>query len=941
LSGFPRRLPGKRAARLDAGSRRAFLRLAPTSRAILTGRLADRHKPKRAPFGRIALAVALAAIVVVAATGGIALAVGVGVIRAMANGLPDPAALDTLTFNQPTIIYDRTGTVELARFQRENRRVVTYDEVPTLILDATTTAEDRTFWSNDGFDAAAIAAAAVQNATGSSGERGASTITQQLVRARLLPRDVLEGGDRYLRKVLEIIQASRLTAAFPGDEGKQKIITSYLNEIYYGHEAYGIAAAARVYFGVDELAKLTPAQAALLAGLPKSPSTYDPYRSAVKQEDGTYLVPDDAQAVIRRDYILRNWQASKGSGLTQAQIAKALAEPVVLQKPKPTVMKAPHFSWAVRDQLAQMLGGLDAVETGGYKVITTLDWKGQQLGERYLYGAAIIPNLSKADAAAALDTMDFSKFDRRWINALRGADVHNGALVAIDYRTGDVLTYVGSGAYYRDDLTSPQFAPEHDAAAAWRQPGSAFKAVLYASAFDTKKLTPGSLLLDISTDFGGGWSPKDADSLERGPVLVRGALQQSLNLPAIRVLQRVGNQPVADIAQKLGVQFEGGTKAFLQAGLAGAIGTVETRPIDLVSAYGALGNGGVHVPTRMILSITGPDGKPVYTAPDPAAAATAAVSPQAAFLISDVLAGNTDPSQNRFWAQTLALQNGPDGKRRAATAKTGTADNRRDFSTYGYLAPPEDPSAPGIAVGVWMGNSDHSAPSGARHGTSLTTAGQVWHAFLRDYSKDMPLASFKVPDGVVEAKIDRWSGGKPGPWTRQTTREWFIKGTEPGAKHEIDEPGLLYTRSCGGWAVDPAKAELGPSSWLDDDNDWVRRARRGTGTKGEYGSRVAYWFGQRTWGGPLIGPCAPKPTPTPPGNGNGGGGGGNGGGGKPHDPTPPPPPSPSPTEAPTGTTDPVITLLLGMPVLPLIPLVSLVALPKRRRLPGRRRRLPG
>ena len=240
MTGFPRRLPGKRAARIDAGSRRAFLRLSPTSRAILTGRLAERHKPKRAPFGRIALAVALAAIVVVAATGGIAVAVGVGVIRAMANGLPDPAALDTLTFNQPTIIYDRTGTVELARFQRENRRVVSYDEVPTLILDATTTAEDRTFWSNDGFDAAAIAAAAVQNATGNTGERGASTITQQLVRARLLPQDVLQGSDRYLRKVLEIIQASRLTAAFPGEAGKEKIITSYLNEIYYGHEAYGM-----------------------------------------------------------------------------------------------------------------------------------------------------------------------------------------------------------------------------------------------------------------------------------------------------------------------------------------------------------------------------------------------------------------------------------------------------------------------------------------------------------------------------------------------------------------------------------------------------------------------------------------------------------------------------------------------------------------------------
>ena len=915
------------------------LRLAASTRAILLARSGAHHKPKRPPIGRIALAITLAAIVVVAATGGLALAVGVGVVGAMAKGLPDPATLGSLTFNQPTIIYDRTGQIELARFERENRFVVAFDDVPTLILDATTTAEDRTFWTNDGFDALAIAAAAIQNVQGDSGERGASTITQQLVRARLLPQDVIQGSDKYLRKVLEIIQASRLTEAFPGQDGKKRIIASYLNEIYYGHESYGIAAAARTYFGVADLADLTPAQAALLAGLPKSPSTYDPYDFAEKNAEGELVVPKDAPAVVRRDYILRSWQASKGSPLTPAQIEAAVAEPVVLTKSPPRVMKAPHFSWAVRDQLAKLLGGIEAVETGGYRVITTLDWDGQQLAEKDLYGAAIIPNLKKDEATAALESMKFSKFDRRWITSLRGADVHNGALVAIDYRTGDVLAYVGSGAYYRGDMTSPKFAPEHDAAAAYRQPGSAFKAVLYAAAFETKALSPGSLLLDISTDFGGGWSPKDADTLERGPVLVRGAVQQSLNLPAIRALERVGNESVADIADKLGLLFKGGRDAFLQSGLAGAIGTVETRPIDLVSAYGAMANGGVHVPTRMILSITSPDGKPVYEAPDPSSVATQAISPEAAFLISDVLAGNTDPKQNRFWAATLGLTNGPDGKRRQAAAKTGTADSRKDFATYGYLAPPADPDAPGVAVGVWMGNSDHSAPSTPKHGTSLTTAGQVWHAFLRDYTKDWPLATFKPPKGVVEAKIDRWSGGKPGPWTRATTTEWFIKGTQPGAKGAIDDAGLLYSRGCGGWMVDPAKAELGRDSWIDDVEGWVKRARQGAGTKGPYGSRIAYWFGQRTWGGPLVGPCEPKPTERP---GNSGNGGGNGGG-KPTKP-PPPPDATAKPDAPTGTAattgaEPALTVLLGLPLLPIVALVPLAALPKRRFLPGRRPKL--
>jgi penicillin-binding protein 1C len=228
---------------------------------------------------------------------------------------------------------------------------------------------------------------------------------------------------------------------------------------------------------------------------------------------------------------------------------------------------------------------------------------------------------------------------------------------------------------------------------------------------------------------------------------------------------------------------------------------VETRPLDLVAAFGSIGNGGVHVPTRMILSITGPDGKDVYEAPAPRG--TKAISPQSAFLMTDILAGNTDPAQNRFWAATLGLKNGPGGQHRPAAAKTGTADNRRDFSTYGYLAPPDDPDAPAVAVGVWRGNSDHSAPDARVQATSLSAAGQVWHAFLRDYTKGWPVARFARPDGVVRATIDRWSGGKPGPWTRSTIREWFIDGTQPGARKAVDEAGLLYSRGCGGWLVDP------------------------------------------------------------------------------------------------------------------------------------------
>ncbi|HUG30249.1 MAG TPA: transglycosylase domain-containing protein [Candidatus Limnocylindria bacterium] len=834
--------------------RRTPIRLSATARALLHAKR-TRPAPGRVPIGRIALTVALAAIVATGSIAGIGAVIGVGVIGSLANGLPDPANLASLTFSQPTIVYDRTGTVELARFEREKRDVVAFTDVPRLVLDATIAAEDRTFWDNDGYDPAAILAAAVQNASSESDvERGASTITQQLVRARLLPAEVIDDEDRYLRKVLEILQAARLTAAFPGEAGKQQIITAYLNEIYYGHRAYGIAAAAEIYFGVD-ITDLTPAQAALLAGLAKAPSVYDPYRYAVEDAEGQLVVADDAPPIARRNYVLLGLAESRWTRLTPAQLEAALEEPVILAGDKPRSIRAPHFSWAVHKQLEQLLGGRDAVETGGYRVITTLDWDAQKIAERYLTAGAILPNMPAKQLAKLMEDMRFSKADRSWIRALKGKDIHNGSLVALDYRKGDVLAYAGSAGYYRDDLASPEFQPEHDAAASYRQPGSAFKPIVYATAFEKRVLTPASLLLDISTDFGGGWAPHNADELERGPVLVRNAIQQSLNLPAIRALERVGVEPVADVAADLGLTFPGGRTTFLQAGLAGAIGTVETRPIELTSAFGSFGNGGLHVPTRMILSIKGPDGSNVYRAPEPDG--TQAVSKEAAFLITDILAGNTDPRENRWWSLTLGLR-GPDGERRPAAAKTGTADNRRDFSTYGYLAPPEDPDAPALAVGVWMGNSDHSAPNSRVHATSLTAAGEVWHAFTRDYSKDWPVADFKAPKDVVQANADRWSGGKPGPWTSATVREWFIDGTQPGAKKAVDQAGLLYTRGCGVWQVNPVAAELGPRRWDDDVADWTRRARRGAGVRGEYGSVTAYWPGSSSWGGPLAGPC-PKP----------------------------------------------------------------------------------
>ncbi|HEV8489527.1 MAG TPA: transglycosylase domain-containing protein [Candidatus Limnocylindrales bacterium] len=834
------------------------------------------------------LTLLLVIVLVVGGTVGLFGVAAIATVGALSTDLPDPSGLRSMTFSQPTVVYDRSGEVELARFQREQRRVVTFDEVPRLILDATTTAEDRTFWENDGYDPGAILSAMAENASGQS-ERGASTITQQLVRARLLPDEYTRpGADRYLRKAKEIIQSARLTEAFPGEGGKEQIVTAYLNEIFYGHDAYGVAAAARIYFGVTDLAELTPAQAALLAALPKSPTTLDPYRFAKPDEDGRLVVPSSAPPVVRRDWILDNLATSRWTRLSESQLKQALAEPVVLAGDQPLRFRAAHFTWQVRRQLESILGGPDVVDTGGYRVITTLDWKAQSLAERWLAAAAIAPNLSKKEANALLDAYEIPDGDRGWIRALRGKDIHNAALVALNYKNGDVLAYTGSAGYYRDDIASPKFEPKYDAAGdGARQPGSAFKPIVYATAFEQRALTPGSLLLDITTEFNrrARWAPRDADQLERGPVLVRRALQFSLNIPAIRALERVGNEAVADQAERLGIRFAGGKTAFLQAGLSAAIGTVEVRPLDLTAAYGALGNGGQRPPPRMILEIRGPDGRLVWQAPE--LRVEAALSPHAAFLVTDILAGNTDRRQNPIWAPKLEVRNGPGGSRRPAAVKTGTANDARDLATYGYLAPPEDDQHPGLAVGIWMGNSDHSNPRTRKPATSITAAAPLWRAFVRDYSRGWPVTDFNKPGKIVVASIDAWSGGRPGPWTRDRIREYFLAGTQPGTRSAVDPAGLLYSPACGGWRVDPVKAELGPAEWRADVRDWAERARRGPGVRGRYDSRTAYFWGERSWGGQIVGPC-PKPKPPKDDHGKEEKPPRDGGDEGPPDPTPPP-----------------------------------------------------
>ncbi len=868
---------------------------------------------RRAVTG-IAIAIPLFLLATFLAVGLVGFAGVVSAFSYYSQDLPPPEEIDRIQFDQETQVYDRSGAVELATFARERRDVVAFDQIPPIVIDATTAVEDRTFWENAGFDPLGIVSAALDTISGNA--RGASTITQQLVRNRLLPESAFT--TTYERKIREIIQSIRLTQAFPGEAGKQKIITAYLNDNFYGNNSYGIAAAARGYWGI-ELSELTLAQAAILAGIPQAPTDYDLVRNAVDEElangDTRLVVPSDAPIVVRRNRILElmKTRAVLTAGeYTAEDYDRAMEEQVVLAPPTNKRMLAPHFVLQVRKQLGQILCGADAaancpqVDTGGYQVVTTLDWRMQKMAEKWVEAAARAPQAS--DTAAYLERLGVAY--QQWIRNMEGRGIQNAALAAVDYRNGEVYAYAGSAGFYLKG--NRKFQPQFDVLEdGWRQPGSAFKPINYAIGIEDRTLTAATMFMDVVTDFGGGWTPVDADRLERGPLRLRQALQVSLNIPAIKAAIRIGPDRVFERAQDFGIRYR---TASNPGGASIAIGTVEVHLIDLISAFGTIANNGVLVPRTMVLEIRNAAGDKIWPLEGATQETTRVISAQAAFVMTDILASNTDPAQNPFWSQRKIT----DGStRRPAALKTGTTDFTQDLTAVGYLAPPKDPNAPALVVGAWMGNSDNSVPKNAV--VALESAASLWQSFLTQASKGTPIADFRRPPGVVQATVDAFSGMKPGPFTRKTVKEWFIEDTVP---REVDNTkvgievdvatGDLWQDGCEGpqrvrGFLDLSGVESEFSSWAKYNQGWISRAARGSGVAGGpertrttyfYESGVWNPFGS-TWGAPFpprktckipeatptplpseepspsdsIPPPTPTPAPTPKPGGGGGGGG--------------------------------------------------------------------
>jgi membrane peptidoglycan carboxypeptidase len=772
-------------------------------------------------------------------------------------------------------VYDRSGTVLLARFECQNRESVTFGEIPDTIVNATVASEDQTFWTNNGVDAQAIARAAYANLRAGSIVQGASTITQQVIKyagsivvaqeqagdaisfPSLAPAPDLGAGEGEVEeedvcpppeltflegrgfedKIREQIMAMQVTAAYPGRQGKELILATYLNLIFYGNGSYGIKAAAANYFGVTDLSQMTLPQAAFLAALPQRPSALDPYQNpdgpldAMRERDGVlfrmleegYITPDQYQAAV-----VTTWEE-----MHPGRVVHPLLEP--------------HFTFRVQREMVRILTAAgvpdpeQAVRTGGYQVITTMDYPLQQV--------------AKSEVV-------------RWVRALADKNVHNGALVAIDSATGEIIAYVGSVDYYNQD--DKRVRGQFDVAGlARRQPGSAWKPIVYTSAFRARQATVSTMFVDALTNFGtpqSRYEPTNADIKEHGPVLAMDSLRYSLNIPSVQMQGLVGPDETARFAESLGIASYDYIMA-QDPGLSLGLGTVPVNLTNFTQAYGAFAQQGTLHPATAIIEIRDRDGQVIYSRAANGPATTTPMTPAEAYLTHWIIEGNTNPATNLLWGPRAQLTD-PSGARRQAGFKTGTTDDFKDVSGVGYI--------PGsLTVGVWMGNNN-GEPMSNRLGQGLFSADgplYLWHDFMDraingpwDWNGQQPVPNlaFARPAGVQMAAVCRFSGMSPndcGP----TITVPFLEGTLPPPDN-VHHPDEWHEDGCFD-IVQYVQQEGRPAQWVAAASAWADRLNNGKKATTPSQYAIAPLYGRSGFGEPICGElkATPTPSPSPPG----------------------------------------------------------------------------
>jgi len=645
------------------------------------------------------------------------LALGFGAVGVMAfdawlgscgfDGCPSAAQIRAYRPSEGSAVLDRNGRL-LGHLSVVRRVNVSLARVPLHVRQAFVATEDRRFYSHDGVDWHAAFRAAAHNAAAMAVREGFSTITMQVARNTFTSRS---GGDRSLRrKLLEL----RLARLIERNLRKDEILELYLNVIYLGDGAYGVEAASRDLFG-KSVSALTLPEGAVLAALPKGPSAYTPRRSPERSRE-------------RRDLVL-GLMRREGFVTPDAARAAAALPLVVSGEPWHPLRANAWAVGAVKDMVDSLLGarGLDE---GDVTVYTTLDAPAQRAAER-----------SIAAHAAQIDR------ESHEIDAGQDGDEVQGALVAIDPRSGDIRALVGGRREEPRGFDRALFAR--------RQPGSAFKPFVYAAAM-AAGYTPATLVADDPVEIEDGgriWTPQNFGGAYGGIMTLRRALMRSANAATVRVSRAVGEQPIVDLATRQGIESP------LRALPSIALGAFEVTPLELVTAYAPFANGGMRVHPRLVTGIVAADGTVLWHAET--VVPTRVLDARDAFQITSMLQSVVDAGTGRAVRDR--------GARGAIAGKTGTTNDGDDVWFVGYT--------PTLAAVVWFGY-DHPHPLGGEAAGGRLAA-PAWADFYVSGWREPRGVDWQPPSGLVERVIDAENGELAGEWCPVTQREWFKAGTEP------------------------------------------------------------------------------------------------------------------------------------------------------------------
>jgi 1A family penicillin-binding protein len=562
---------------------------------------------------------------------------------------------------QTSTIYDRTGEHVLYEMHgEENRKVLLHEEIPDVMRLATVIVEDNNFYSHHGIDFISILRAVKANLQNSQLSQGASTITQQLARNAFLSRE-----KSWERKMKEIAMAFKIEMRYSKDE----ILDFYLNEIPYGSNAYGVESAANIFFG-KKAKDLSIDEAAMLAALPKATTTYSPYGSK------TNLLISRQKMILEK---LKEQADEEGKkAVEEALKADTLSKVTPLRE----TIEAPHFVFYIKEQLEQNYDS-QLIEEGGMRIYTTLDYDMQK------------------NAESIVKEYVFSNSEKYKFT--------NGALVAIDPKTGDILAMVGSRDYYDEKIDGKVNVTIQN-----RQPGSSFKPIVYAKAFE-KGYQPETMLFDAPTGFGPDgsgkeYTPQNYSGNFNGLVSMRKSLAGSLNIPAVKTLYLGGVDGTIELAKRLGIESLTRRSDY---GLSLALGGGEVKLLEETGAFSVFANDGKRNPVRGISKIVFGNGE----MKEEPLQEKLVMDPQVARKIASIM------SDNKARSYVFGTNNPLYFPNRTVAAKTGTHQDFRDAWTVGYT--------PSLAVGVWVGNNDYTPMKEGADG--IYVAAPMWRKFM-DYA---------------------------------------------------------------------------------------------------------------------------------------------------------------------------------------------------------------